>query len=253
VQTESQELLEKTPLPELISDAQREIYQRVIRDARARGIRFALGGGFAVNTYTHRWRDTKDLDLYIRPQDQEAMIDLLTSAGLSDYYDQLPYDRAWIYRGYSEGTIVDIIWEMANYRAQVDELWLTRGPEADFCGELVRLLPAEEMIWSKIHVLQRDRCDLPDVLNLIYAVGATLDWEHLLRRLANDAPLLGSALLIFTWLCPGRAQAFPLWLWERLQLPAPPLDPAPECHHCRVDLLDSRPWFGPTSKAEPTR
>jgi len=236
-------------MPEMIPDEQWSVYRRVIDGARTRGLRFALGGGLAVSTYTGRWRNTKDLDLYIRPQDREAMVETLRRAGLSDYYEQLPYDRNWIFRGYRDGTIVDVIWSLANYRAQVDEAWVTRGPEVIVRGERLRLLPPEEAIWSKLHVLQRDRCDWPDVLNLIYAVGPTLDWEHLLGRVGEDAPLLSGLLSVFTWLCPGRAQELPSWLWKRLRLPDPP-NPAPEVDRRRVNLLDSRPWFSPTLEGD---
>jgi hypothetical protein len=45
--------------------------------------------------------------------------------------------------------------------------------------------------------MQRDRCDWPDILNLIYATALELDWDHLFRRLDDDAPLLEAVLTIF--------------------------------------------------------
>ena len=30
------------------------------------------------------------------------------------------------------------------------------------------MLPPEELIWAKLYVLQRDRSDWPDILNLLY-------------------------------------------------------------------------------------
>ncbi len=235
----------------LFEDDQGVIYRRVIHEARARGLNFALGGGFAVNAYTGLTRNTKDLDLYVVPSDREAMIGVLTEIGLGDYYDQLPYDRGWIYRGYLNGTIVDIIWEMANHIARVDAAWLTRGPEVEVGGEWLRLLPPEELLWTKLYVIQRERCDWPDVLNLIYATGESFDWRHLLRRLGEDAPLLRGALSVFAWMCPGRAQSLPSWLWERLGLPEPPSAATPEVNLGHVTLIDSRPWFSPALTPEP--
>jgi hypothetical protein len=229
--------------PERIPADQWLIYQRVIEMAQAQGIRFALGGAFALATYTGYWRNTKDLDLYVLPQDRDVMIDLVTRAGLCDYHDQLPYDRGWIYRSVCEGVIVDVIWAMANRRAQVDEAWLTRGPVVSMRGVHVHVVPVEEMIWAKIYILYRERCDWPDVFNMIYTTGTTLDWGYLLDRVGEDVALVRGVLSVFTWLCPGRAQALPSWLWQRLHLPEPQPGAAPEVDRHHVNLLDPRPWF----------
>ena len=229
---------------ERIPEDQWTIYSPVIRAARRRQIPFALGGAFALATYTGRWRNTKDLDLYVRPRDRETMKTVLSLNAFRDYYEELPYDRTWIYRGERDGVIVDVIWSMANHRADVDIRWVTGGPEFNLRGEPVRALPAEELLWAKLYVLQRDRTDWPDLMNILASAGERMDWRHLLRRLGDDRPLLGAVLQVYAWLCPGPAERLPGWLWEEtgLMLPA---DPSPECVPARADLLDRRPWFGP--------
>jgi hypothetical protein len=234
---------EYTDWPKEIPDEQWEMYERVLCEANRRELPFALGGAFALATYTGRWRNTKDLDLYVRPEDRDSLIQVLNDLGFDDYYEQLPYDRQWIYRGYRNGTIVDVIWAMANQRAQVDESWLVGGPEIDVRGQRVRIVPPEEMIWAKLYVLQRDRCDLPDVLNLIYGTGPSLDWDRLLARVGDDWPLLTGVLSVFQWMCPGRALELPKQLWRRLQLPRQQQEEVPITNRRRVDLLDRRPWF----------
>jgi Nucleotidyl transferase of unknown function (DUF2204) len=234
--------------PEIIPDEQWAVYWRVIQEAHASGLRFAIGGAVALAAYTGRWRDTKDIDLYVLPTDRDAMIQAVTRAGLGDYHQQLPYDRAWIYRAHEGGTIVDIIWQMANQRAETDEVWLTRGPEVRIRDELLRVIPAEEILWNKLYIVQRERCDWPDVLNLLYATGTSLNWEHLLARVEDDTPLLRGVVSIFAWLCPGRAHLLPHWLWERLHLPQP-AESGPDINRHRVDLMDTRPWFGPAPAA----
>ena len=110
---------------EAISAREWKIYRSAIRALRNEGIEFLVGGGFARAGFTGRWRDTKDIDFYIRPQDRQAAERALKKAGFADYYEKLPYDRAWIYRSNKQNVIVDVIWAMANQRAQVDDLWLT--------------------------------------------------------------------------------------------------------------------------------
>jgi hypothetical protein len=219
------------------------VYREVVRQARDQGIRFAFGGAFATAEYTGEIRNTKDFDIYIRPVDREPMIRVMAEAGLTDYFDRLPYDRSWIYRGSRGDVIVDAIWAMANHRAQVDESWLSRGPEVSILGERLRALPVEELIWSKLYVLQRSRCDWIDVLNLIDARAGSIDWDHLLDRLAEDAPLLSGALAVFAWLAPDRAGQIPRPTWSRLGLRPPEARDTAELGPSRANLLDSRPWF----------
>jgi hypothetical protein len=238
--------------PERFPEEQWRIYKQVIAEARKRELRFAVGGGLAAMTYAGQWRNTKDIDLYVLPQDRDKMVRLVNELGLGDYYEVEQYDRKWIYRSYKGDTIVDIMWAMANQRVQVDEGWLT-GPEVKVGGECFRLLPAEEEMWSKLYVLQRDRCDWLDALNMIYGVGPELDWRHLIARVAEDAKLLSAVLSIFAWVCPEKAQELPIWLWRELEIGAPDASvptaseasQSLELTRKRARLLDSRPWFTP--------
>lgn len=227
-----------------IPDSEWEVYEGVVDDALALGIPFALGGAFALATYTGFWRNTKDIDLYVLPEHRDAMIEVLNRRGFSDLFESKPYDRWWIYRGTRGDAIVDVIWAMANHRQQIDDLWMA-GPEVDLRGRQLRSLPAEAMLWDKLYIMQRERCDWPDVMNLLYSVGAHIDWEYLLCRIGDDVPLMAGALSVFRWLSPDRAAALPPWLWERLGLNPPAPGPAGEIVQRRVELLDRRPWYGP--------
>lgn len=226
-----------------IADAEWSIYQRVIQEARSAGIPFAFGGAFATAVYTGDLRNTKDFDFYILPKDREAMIEAISRAGLQDYHDRVPYDRAWIYRATQGDTVVDAIWAMANQRAAVDSRWLTEGPEVTLRGERLRAIPIEELIWSKLYVLQRERSDWGDVLRLLDARAESVDWSHLLSRMGEDTPLLTGVLAVMAWLDPGRAQQIPHQVWDRIGLRRPPPAHDAELSRSRAGLLDSRPWF----------
>jgi putative nucleotidyltransferase-like protein len=231
----------------LVPAGQWAVYERAIVQARAAGIPFAVGGAFALASWTGSFRDTKDFDLFVLPRDREAMIAALGRAGLRDYYERLPYDRAWIYRGVDGEVIVDVIWAMANQRAAVDAEWLARAATVETRGQALPVLAAEELLWAKLYIVQRERCDWPDVLNLIHARGPALDWDHLRRRLGEDLPLLQGALAVYAWLCPERAGDLPAGLWRDVGLSPPGAEPAPGGRR-RVDLLDSRPWLYPPAE-----
>ena len=194
-----------------IPEKEWQVYTAVIDAATAAGIPFAIGGAFGLAVYTAVWRDTKDLDLYVLPRHRESMIGLVQRLGLTDYFAQLPYDRRWIYRATTDGVIVDLIWAMANHRTQIDKLWMS-GPEVQIRGRTVRAVPPEAILWDKLYILQRDRCDWPDAMNLLYTQAVNLDWTEVLDRLQGDAPLLAGALSVFRWLSPGVAAQLPRWL-----------------------------------------
>jgi hypothetical protein len=223
-----------------ISHEEWPIYEKVLSTMEESDVQFALGGAFALATYTGHLRDTKDLDIYVLPSKREKMVEILGNCGLEDLYKRQPYDRGWIYRGCTGDTIVDVIWGMPNQRASADQLWLARGPVLPIRGHRLRIIPVEELLWGKMYVMQRERCDWPDVLNLIYHAGSVLDWEYLLGRVGDDAPVLSAVLTLFSWLCPARADGLPGWLWKRLKI-------RKVSGNCgtRSFLLDTRPWFGP--------
>jgi hypothetical protein len=234
----------QTQWSELVPADQWSCYLRALEAVRQTGISFMLGGAFGLAPYTGRWRNTKDIDLYILPEHRDTLVSALSKAGFSDYYDTLPYDRQWIYRSTRQGVIVDLIWAMANQRSQVTEDWFQHAPAISLRGEDLHVLPVEELFWCKLYVLQRDRCDWPDLINLLYENGAGMDWDRLISRIEKDTPLLAGVLNLFAWVCPERAARLPARVRKRFHLPPPTQASSEEtCREDRVRFLDSRGWF----------
>jgi hypothetical protein len=230
-------------MEEFIPESDWQVFRKVLALATQRRIPFALSGGLATSFYTGLWRNTKDMDVCVLPRDRDAMVQAAKDAGLHDLHDEKPYDRGWIFRATERGSIVDIIWRLANYHAEVDDAWLSLGPEVTIHGQTLRLVPPEEMIWSKIHVVQRERCDFPDIANILYSCGPQLEWTSLLERVDGEERLLASVMSFFAWLAPGRARRIPRWVWNKLALEPP--SEKPERDDERIRRIDSRPWFSP--------
>lgn len=228
---------------ELVPVEQWDSYLKAIRVARSTGARFMLGGAFGLARYTDRLRNTKDLDFFVLPSDKNKVVDALTKAGFEDYFGVLPYDRGWIYRAVENETIVDTIWQTPNRRTVVDEAWFERARTVNIRGEKLLVIPAEELLCIKLYVMQRDRCDWPDLLNLLYGAGAELDWRHVVQRMKDDLPLLQGLLHVFNWLSPGKALQFPAWLREDFCLRTPSEHALAASEKSHVELLDTRPWF----------
>jgi hypothetical protein len=226
-----------------VPDDQWSVYLDAIRVTRKTGARFLLGGAFGLASYTGRWRNTKDIDFFVLPGDKDKVVDALTKIGFEDYYPTLPYDRGWIYRAVRNDTIVDVIWQTPNRRSIVDEQWFTRGTPLILRGEKLMAIPAEELLAIKLYVLQRDRCDWPDLINLLCRTAATLDWDHTIYRLDKDQPLLGGLLQVFNWVAPAQAKHIPERIRKHFGLSEVTAVDLEVPDHQRKMLIDSRPWF----------
>lgn len=226
-----------------IPDDQWVIYKQAMDAAYGVKVPFLLGGTFGLAAYTDIWRETKDMDFFIKPENKDKLIDAFTKAGFEDYYDQLPYDRNWIYRSTKHGMIVDIIWMMANRRAVIDEVWFQHALPVQLHGEHVRIIPMEELFWCKLYIMQHDRCDWPDLLCVAYMNEKTFRWEHLFERLGNDLPLLASIISILMWVSPRKARELPDMLYQKLGITKPLETITAEEEKQRRDFLDSRDWL----------
>jgi hypothetical protein len=71
------------------------------------------------------------------------------------------------------------------------------------------LIPAEEMIWSKAFVQERERYDGADVMHLLHCRADKLDWKRLLRRFGPDWRVLLSYLVLYGFVYPARRDAIP--------------------------------------------
>jgi hypothetical protein len=228
---------------ELIPQDQWEIFLLGREIARGVKVPILLGGALALAAYTGRWRNTKDLDFFVHAGDQQKMVDALLSHGFVDYYPQQQYDRSWIFRAFRDGVILDIIWTLPNHRVDVDEGWFEYARDVNLRGEVGQAVALEELIRVKLYVMQRDRCDWVDVLNLFAGAVGQVDWDYLIARMDRDLPLLQSMLTLFSWLAPNRAALIPAGVRERFALPIVATEDAAATERRRVRLLDSRPWY----------
>jgi hypothetical protein len=231
------------PWASIIPDEQWAVYLDAIRVTRGTDARFLLGGAFGLAAYTGRWRNTKDLDFFVLPSDKDKIVDALTKIGFEDFYPKLAYDRGWIYRATRDDVLVDIIWQTPNRRSEVDEQWFNLSRKLVLRGENLAVLPPEELLTIKLYVIQRDRCDWPDLINLLYRACDDLDWAHVLDRLGPERALLGGLLHLFNWIAPARALQIPAEIRETFHLSKPTTEDLALPEDYRVRLLDSRPWF----------
>jgi Uncharacterised nucleotidyltransferase len=191
----------------LLSDETREVYREAMQTFDQAAVPFLVGGAYAYARYTGIERHTKDFDVFVRPQDFERALDALARQG---WQTERTFTH-WLGKGYRGEDFVDVIFSSGNGVARVDEEWLTHAVAEEVLGYPTRLIPAEEMIWSKSFIMERERFDGADVAHVLHARARELDWDRLLRRFEPQGGwrVLLAHLTLFGYIYPGDAALIP--------------------------------------------
>jgi hypothetical protein len=209
----------------------KEFYLQVMSRLEAAGVPYLVGGAYALFHFTSIERCTKDFDVFVRREDLERATAALESDGCRT---ELTYPH-WLGKAFCGDDFVDIIFSSGNAVASVDDEWFAHAPEGDVLGRRAKLSPAEEMIWSKAFIMERERFDGADIHHLLLRCGACLDWPRLLRRFGAHWRVLLSHLITFGFVYPTERAAIPAWVMDHLltgverELRTPPRTSARVC------------------------
>lgn len=216
-------------------------YRQVLQSLNAANLPFLVGGAYAFNHYAHINRLTKDLDLFIRRGDFERISEALLTFG---YETELTHPH-WLGKIHFQDTYIDLIFSSGNGVAIVDDAWFEHAGEAEVLGIPVRICPAEEIIWSKAYVMERERYDGADIVHLLHACGKQLDWPRLLGRFGPHWRILLSHLTLFGFIYPSYRDCIPVWVMDELigklrqECHAPP----PQENICQGTLLSREQYL----------
>jgi hypothetical protein len=188
------------------------LYGHALARLAESGIPFLIGGAFALERYTGIARDTKDLDIFLRPRDLEAA---LTELGTLGCRTDVPFPH-WLAKAFTAEGVIDFIFSSGNGVALVDDGWFEHAVDAKVLGVPVKLCPPEETIWSKALIMERERYDGADVAHLVRALGPGLDWRRLLRRFGPHWRVLLSHLVLFGFIYPGERWRVPAGVMREL-------------------------------------
>ncbi|RVU00559.1 hypothetical protein EOD41_11185 [Mucilaginibacter limnophilus] len=188
-------------------------YKEALDTLNATNTRFMLGGAFAMFKYTGIYRDTKDLDVFCKASEYPKILKCFAEKG---YRIELT-DVRWLAKAFKGDYFIDIIFDTVNNICTVDDSWYEHATEGEFAGANVKFLPAEELIWCKIYVQNRERFDGADVNHIILKQGKNLNWERILYRLDQHWHLLLAQLIIFQFVYPADYHdIIPKWLFDEL-------------------------------------
>lgn len=220
-------------------DSLSTFYADALRRLTSSGIPFLVGGAFAQSRYTHLYRETKDLDVFMRPEDVDAALSLLAQAG---YETSLPFPH-WLAKVKLGSHLMDIVFNSGNGVARVDDDWFRYAVEEDVIGMRLRLCPPEESIWAKAFVQERERFDGADVMHLIRARAQTLDWDRLLARFGNYWPVLLGHLVMYRFVYPDRRDDIPARILVPLTERLLAQRPEPDNHVCFGTILSREQYL----------
>lgn len=222
-------------------DISQAFYIQVMNRLNAAGIPFLVGGAFALARFTGIERNTKDFDIFVRREDVER-----TLAALSDEtcHTEMTFEH-WLAKAICGHDFVDIIFSSGNAVSPVDDEWFEHAPKEHVLGIPALLSPAEEMIWSKAFIMERERYDSADVMHLLLARAESIDWIRLLTRFGPHWRVLFSHLCLFGFIYPSERNRIPEWVMTGLidRLEKDLLTPPPTQKTCQGTLLSREQYL----------
>jgi hypothetical protein len=182
-----------------------DFYRAALACLDGAGVPFLIGGAYALGHYTGIVRHTKDLDLFTRPGDAPRLLDVLRGCG---YRTEMTFPH-WLAKAFAKDDFVDVIFSSGNGMCPVDDDWFAYSSAGRVLGRDVRLIPAEEMIWQKSFIMERERFDGADVNHMLRARAASLDWRRLVARYGPHWRVLLSHLVLFGFVYPAEQRNIP--------------------------------------------
>ena len=110
---------------------------------------------------------------------------------------------------HDDDAFVDLIYSSGNGVAEVDAGWFQHAVTDQVLGYPMRLIPPEEMIWSKAFIMERERYDGADVAHLLRGLSGKLDWPRLIARFGRNWRVLLAHLVLFGFTYPGERSRIP--------------------------------------------
>jgi len=189
-----------------------EVYGEVLDALDRAEISYMLGGALALNAYTGIWRDTKDLDVFTTEKTVPRVLEALKEAGFEPEITD-PVGLAKAHRG---ELFADVIHASHNGTGPVDESWFENATQISILDRRELVIPAEELVLSKIFVVAKDRCDVDDVLHVIFAMRGELDWDRMIEKIGDHWELLLAYLHLYRYVYPSHTHYLPDRVLETL-------------------------------------
>jgi hypothetical protein len=140
-----------------------------------------MGGIATTALMGHRF--THDIDLFVRPEDADTVLNALEA---KEFKTEKTFPM-WLYKGFKQDVMVDIIFKSSG-EVMLDDEMIARSKQVNYNGREVRVLSPEDLFVIKSlafseHTLTMDPRvirHLNDVLAILRAYD--LEWDYILKR-----------------------------------------------------------------------
>lgn len=200
------------------------------------GIPYLVSGALAFYSYTGIWRNTKDLDLFLKPEDRDRALLALAGAG---YVVEVTVQN-WLAKAHAGDAVIDLITGSGNVLIPIDDSWFDEAVPANVLGIQALIVSVTDLIWIKAYVAGRERFDGADIAHMIRRADAAINWQQLLNRFGAHWELLLVYLHYYRFVYPQAKQNIPTWVMESLadRLLADLHEPEAQDEPFRGTLLD---------------
>jgi hypothetical protein len=182
-----------------------DFFRRALIALERAGVRYMIGGAYALERYTGITRDTKDIDVFVMPRDSARTLAVWAGEGFGIELT----DPNWLAKAFEGDYFLDLIFNSGNGLCPVDEGWFEHAVDDTVLGLPVKLCPLEEMLWQKVFIMERERYDGADIAHLIRSHGARLDWERVLARVGENWEVLLAHLIMVNYIYPNDGAIVP--------------------------------------------
>lgn len=156
------------------------IYMETLDALEKAGIPCVVGGGIAVAAYGRK-RATKDIDIYVKPQDAIPSLEALEKAGFAIYPMQ---DVKWLSKAYKKGVPIDFILENIGGVVANDET-MSRCQTKCLEGYEMPIMSPEDLVFRKVLAMRCLRDDWYDCIAVLSNTYQSFDWDYFLRLMEN--------------------------------------------------------------------
>ncbi len=165
-------------VPLRLPEEQEALFRQVLTLFEKERLPYAVSGAFALQQHTGICRFTKDLDVFLTPQDISAALKHLREHG---------------------------------FECEIcDPVWLAKAHRDDYFVDL------EELLASKLFVTRRERFDGADIAHVIYSSRGKLQWSRVLELAGEHWEIVLWALVLFRYVYPAHSDYVPQAVWQDL-------------------------------------
>ena len=153
-------------------------------------IPYVIMGGIS-SASLGRPRGTNDIDLFVQPESARLTLDALGAAGFTTEET----DPRWLYKGFKEDIMVDVIFRSTG-DIYLDDEMLAHARVVDVRGCAVRIIAPEDLLIIKaLTAAEHMPHHWHDALGVI--TGSDLDWDYLVARARRHGARRVLSLLLY--------------------------------------------------------